>query len=156
MSILKASWYAANTAYLSTWNTISDPCMGWKGVTCVSGSITALKFVSYYSGTVVTVKGTLPTAISSLTRLTALYFDTSISGTIPTELSLLSSTLTYLNLGTNSLSGTVRGGAWVCACPKGVAPPAAGARIDPSPPPRPASSPPMTPLSLSRSLAGAV
>ena len=152
MSILKASWYAANTAYLSTWNTISDPCMGWKGVTCVSGSITALKFVSYYSGTVVTVKGTLPTAISSLTRLTALYFDTSISGTIPTELSLLSSTLTYLNLGTNSLSGTVRGGAWVCACPEG--------RIRHSyrseSTPRPASSPPMTPLSLSRSLAGAV
>ena len=153
MAVLKAAWYADNTEYLSTWNTISDPCMGWKGVTCVSGSITALYFEGYWTGSWVNVVGTLPTAIGSLTRLSTFYLAHGhISGTIPTELSLLSSTLTYINLGTNSLSGTVRGGAWVCACPEGHN--RRSYRSESTP--RPASSPPMTPLSLSRSLAGAV
>lgn len=73
----------------------------WTGVTCSSGTVTAITLFN------LGLTGTISTSLGTLTTLTSLRLGTNcIAGTIPTEIGLLSS-LSYLGLGINQFTSTI-------------------------------------------------
>jgi hypothetical protein len=95
---------STNIGTTSSWacnnSTIAQKCL-FNGLLCSSGAIYKIEFSS------VSISGTIPPSITSLTALQMIKFiSTSIGGPIPANLMLLSK-LKYLNMPGNLLTGTI-------------------------------------------------
>lgn len=109
------------------WDTLTDPCAGWKGVTCDTGSNVTKLFIDddNASGSIpasisaltelqeLVISGiglagsTIPASIGSMSKLKGLFLnDNGLQGTIPPELGQLSQ-LQTLSLDDNRLSGNI-------------------------------------------------
>jgi hypothetical protein len=89
-----------------------DPC-SWPGIVCVaedpSLSLSVLNDVFYLDLSTGSLSGTIATEIGMLSQNLALYdvSDNSLAGSIPTEIGLLSSRLRHLDLSVNRLTGSI-------------------------------------------------
>lgn len=95
-----SSWSAAG---IGGWTADTEPCSGtWDGVTCSGSTVIA---VNLASGQLV---GSLPSTLSYVTGLQTLVLSSNIlSGSVPVDLSALSTSLRRLELASNSLTGTL-------------------------------------------------